>query len=153
MLISNHVLGIFSPSTRVFNLLVLLELKAKRYLLTTTPKILVAIWNVFDERFGLPNEDMEVRNVTSVSNEIMPNMCAILNNHIWGTDYITGQRTVPTFGKQTDAIKFICSHFRDLYALENLNVMQAEGQFVQFVECALCGDVKKFDTSNMLIGY
>ena len=52
-----------------------------------------------DERFGLLDKDMEVRNATFPSNKIMQNMCATLNSRVWGIEYNTGQSTVPKFGK------------------------------------------------------
>ena len=46
-----------------------------------------------------------------------------LNGQVCGIDYITGQSTVPKFGKQIDTVKFICNYFRELPALQKLNVM------------------------------
>ena len=69
-------------------------------------KILVVIWNAFDERVSLLNEDMEVRNASS--------KLSSLGNRIYHSLY------------QIDTIKFICNHFRDVPALRNLNVIEAE---------------------------
>ena len=47
--------------------------------------------------------------------------------------------------------KFICNHFRYLFDLQNLNVMETENQNVQLVEYALqYYDLKKYDTTSML---
>ena len=53
--------------------------RAKKNLLTTTPKILIVICNAFDERFGLLYEDMKVKNAASLSNNIMQDMCTSIN--------------------------------------------------------------------------
>ena len=63
------------------------------------------------ESLGLLYEDTEVRNATSASNKIMQNMYTTLNSCVWGIIFITGQPTVPKFGKRIDAIMFICIIF------------------------------------------
>ena len=56
-------------------------------------------------------------------NKIMVWKTSALNGQVCGIGYITGQSTVPKFGKQIDTIKFICNYFRELPALQKLNVM------------------------------
>ena len=93
---------------------------------------------------------MKVRNATSAGNKIMQKMCTTLNSRAWGIDYIAGQPTVQKLDKQIGAISFICNHFRDLPALQNLNAMEAENQYVQLVEYLhQYYDFKKYDTSSM----
>ena len=84
---------IFSARTRVLNNFT----RANRNLLTVMLKILVIIYNAFDERFGLLYEDIKVRNATFGGNKIMQNMCTTFNSQFWRIDYITGQPTVPKF--------------------------------------------------------
>ena len=111
---------------------------------------MVVICNAFDERFGLLYEDMEVRSDTLPSNKIMQSICTTVNSQVWRTRYITIQPTVPKFGKQINTIKFICNHFCDVLARQNLNVMEAENKYVELVEYAnQYYDVKKYNASNV----
>ena len=91
------------------------------------PKILVAMCDTFDERFGFLYEDMEVTNATSPSNKTMQKMCTTLNSWAWGIDYITSQPTVQKLGKEIDAVKFIYNHFSDLPALQNFECHESWG--------------------------
>ena len=111
---------------------------------------MVVICIVFDERFGLLYEDREVRRATSSSNQIVQNICTTVNSQVWGIKYITVQPALLKFGKQINTIKFICNHFCDVLARQNLNVMEAENKYVELVEYAnQYYDVKKYKASNL----
>ena len=63
-------------------------------------------------------------------------MFTTLNSRVWAVDYITITRhlKVPRFGKQIDAIIFICKHSQELSPIQTLNAMEVEDQSVQMVE-------------------
>ena len=101
------------------------------------PKILRAICNAFDERFGalINDEDEVVRDTTVLGDELIHCICKFVNTFVWRTpDNSSATELRDEFGQQLSSIETVDRQFENIEPVKNINISELQELYLQVIE-------------------